>query len=135
METVTVNLGSRSYPIVIGSGVLTDLGRLLVERQMPVGKVLMVTDTVVGKIYREKVVGFLQSTGFDPVVVEIPTGEEHKNLAWLAFLYDKMVEHRVERRTPLVALGGGVIGDTAGFAAATFQRGLPLIQVPTTLLA
>ena len=135
METVTVNLGARSYPIFIGTGVLAELGQLLREQQFAGGRVAMVTDTGVGKIYREKVAETLASAGFDPWVIEIPAGEEHKNLAWLAFLYDKLVEGRIERRSPLITLGGGVIGDMAGFAAATFQRGLPFVQVPTTLLA
>jgi 3-dehydroquinate synthase len=135
METVTVNLGPRSYPIVIGAGVLTDLGRLLRQQQFTVERVAVAMDTGAGKIYRERVVETLSAAGFTPWVIEIPAGEEHKNLAWLAFLYDKLVEGRIERRSPLIALGGGVIGDMAGFAAATFQRGLPFIQVPTTLLA
>jgi 3-dehydroquinate synthase len=135
METVTVNLGSRSYSICIGRGIVADLGRLLREHHPSMGRVAVVTDSVVGKIYRERVVATLTAAGFDPWVVEIPAGEEHKNLAWLAFLYDKLIEGRIERRSPLVALGGGVIGDITGFAAATFQRGLPFIQVPTTLLA
>jgi 3-dehydroquinate synthase len=135
METVTVNLGPRSYPICIGSGLLDAMGRLLQERQFHPGRVAVVSDSTVGKIYKERVVSALTAAGFDPWVIEIPTGEEHKNLAWLAFLYDKLIEGRIERRTPLIALGGGVIGDLAGFAAATFQRGLPLVQIPTTLLA
>jgi 3-dehydroquinate synthase len=135
METVTVNLGSRSYPICIGRGLLSDLGTLLREQHFTAGQVAVVTDSVVGKIYRERVVATLTAAGFDTRVVEIPAGEEHKNLAWLAFLYDKLIEGRIERRSPLVALGGGVIGDITGFAAATFQRGLPFVQVPTTLLA
>lgn len=134
METVTVNLGSRSYPICIGADVLGELGRLLHERQLS-GRVGVVTDSVVGKIYREPVVQALVSAGLDSWVVEIPAGEEHKNFAWLKFIYDKLIEGRIDRRSPLVALGGGVIGDMAGFAAATFLRGIPFIQVPTTLLA
>lgn len=114
---------------------LSNLGRLLREHNFVVGRVALVTDSVVSKIYRERVVQTLAASGFDPWVIEIPAGEEHKNLAWLAFLYDKLVECRIERRSPLIALGGGVVGDVAGFAAATFQRGLPLVQVPTTLLA
>ncbi|MGH7960193.1 MAG: 3-dehydroquinate synthase, partial [Candidatus Binatia bacterium] len=134
-ETVTVNLGLRSYPIFIGAGVLADLGRLLRQQQFTAERVAVATDTGVGKIYRDRVVETLTAAGFIPWVIEIPAGEEHKNLAWLAFLYDKLVEGRIERRSPLIALGGGVIGDMVGFAAATFQRGLPFIQVPTTLLA
>ncbi len=135
METITVNLGPRSYPIGIGKGLLSDLGLLLRDHGFAVGRVAVVTDTVVSKIYREKIVQTLTTAGFSPLVIEIPAGEEHKNLAWLAFLYDKLVEGHIERRSPLIALGGGVVGDVAGFAAATFQRGLPLVQVPTTLLA
>src|SRR5215510_13354026 len=135
METVTVNLGPRSYPICLGRGLLSDLGALLREQHLTAGRVAVVTDSVVGKIYRERVVATLAAAGFDVRVIEIPAGEEHKNLAWLAFLYDKLIEGRIERRSPLIALGGGVIGDLTGFAAATFQRGLPFIQVPTTLLA
>ena len=135
METVTVNLGSRSYPICIDRGILANLGTLLREHHATVSRVAVVTDSVVGKIYRERVVAALTTAGFDTWVVEIPAGEEHKNLAWLAFLYDKLIEGRIERRSPLIALGGGVIGDITGFAAATFQRGLPFVQVPTTLLA
>ena len=135
METVTVNLGPRSYPICIGRGILSDLGVLLREQHSPAGRVAVVTDSVVSKIYREQVVATLTAAGFETVVIEIPAGEEHKNLAWLKFLYDKLIEGHIERRSPLIALGGGVIGDITGFAAATFQRGLPFVQVPTTLLA
>jgi 3-dehydroquinate synthase len=135
METVTVNLGSRSYPIHIGTGLLTELGNLLRAQQFSMQQVVVVTDSVVGRLYRQLVVDALSVAGFTPWVIEIPAGEEHKNLAWLTFLYEKLIEGRVERRSPLIALGGGVIGDLTGFAAATFQRGLPFIQVPTTLLA
>jgi 3-dehydroquinate synthase len=102
---------------------------------MSTKRVALISDSVVGKLYKERVANILAKEGFEPWVVEIPTGEEHKNLAWLAFLYDKLVKGRLERRSPIIALGGGVIGDIAGFAAATFQRGLPFIQIPTTLLA
>jgi len=135
METVAVNLGSRSYQILIGEGLLGEVGQLLRQHRPASTKVALVTDSIVGKLYKEQVASILSQAGFDPWVVEIPAGEEHKNLAWLAFLYDKLVEGRIERRSPLIALGGGVIGDLAGLAAATFQRGLPFIQIPTTLLA
>lgn len=135
METLSVNLGPRSYQILIGAGLLEEIGLLLRQHHPATPRVALVTDSIVGKLYKEKIVNILTQAGFDPWVVEIPTGEEHKNLAWLAFLYDKLVEGRIERRSPLIALGGGVIGDLAGLAAATFQRGLPFIQIPTTLLA
>ena len=135
METVAVNLGPRSYQILIGEGILGEFGKFLRQHGPDTTRVALVTDSNVGKLYREKVTAILAQAGFTPWVVEIPAGEEHKNLAWLAFLYDKLVEGRLERSSPLIALGGGVIGDLAGLAAATFQRGLPFIQVPTTLLA
>jgi 3-dehydroquinate synthase len=135
METVTVNLGPRSYPIFVGRNLLTELGPMLRAHNFTVGRAAVVTDSIVGKIYRDRIVETLKAAGFDPVVVEIPAGEEHKNLAWLAFLYDKLIDGRIERRSPLIALGGGVIGDITGFAAATLQRGVPFVQVPTTLLA
>ncbi len=135
MEHVTVNLGARSYPILIGEGLLSDLGQLLHHYRLTGPRVAVITDSIVGKLYKERVADILATAGFAPWTIEIPSGEEHKNLAWLAFLYDKLVEGRIERRSPVIALGGGVIGDMAGLAAATFQRGLPFVQVPTTLLA
>lgn len=135
METITVNLGLRSYPIVIGTGILADLGRFLRGQNLRNSRVAVVTDSVVGKLYREKAVESLIAADFDPLIIEIPAGEEHKNLSWLSFLYDKLVEGHIERRSPIIALGGGVVGDITGFAAATFQRGLPFVQIPTTLLA
>jgi 3-dehydroquinate synthase len=85
-------------------------------------------------LYREPVLLSLRAAGFDPAVVEIPDGEEHKNLAWLAMVYDRLLDAGIERRSPVVALGGGVVTDLAGFAAATLLRGLPVALVPTTLL-
>jgi 3-dehydroquinate synthase len=134
METVTVELGDRSYPICIGGGILPGLGDRV--RELRCGqKTAVVTDPCVASHYREPVVRSLEGASFEPTVIEIPEGEEHKNLAWLAFLYDRFLDARLDRRSAIIALGGGVIGDLAGFSAATFLRGLPLVQVPTTLLA
>jgi len=135
METVSVNLDRRSYQILIGEGLLDELGQSLHQYGFNTTRIALVTDSNVGKLYKERIAEILSQAGFDPWIIEIPAGEEHKNLAWLAFLYDRLVEGRLERSSPLLALGGGVIGDLAGLAAATFQRGLPFIQVPTTLLA
>jgi 3-dehydroquinate synthase len=131
---IMVELGPRSYPVVVGSGVLGHLGMRLAALGYG-GRCALVTSTRVAALYRDRVVGTLRAAGFEPVVVEIPDGEEHKSLAWLALVYDRLLEAGIERTTPLVALGGGVVGDLAGFAAATLLRGLPLVQVPTTLLA
>ena len=135
METTTVNLGERSYPIFIGSGTLAMLGSLLQERQLTAKRVAVVTDTHVASHYQEPLVQSLTEAGYDPWVITLSPGEQHKNLTTLSSLYDKFIEGRIERRSPVIALGGGVVGDMTGFAAATFQRGVPFIQVPTTLLA
>jgi 3-dehydroquinate synthase len=132
--TVMVNLGERSYPICIGAGTLDRIGPRLAD--LKVGKrVAVVTNPVVARFYRVPVEQSLKSAGFEPTVLEVPDGEEHKNLAWLTFLYDRLVDARLDRQSAIVALGGGVIGDLTGFTAATFQRGVPFCQVPTTLLA
>ena len=134
METVTVDLRDRSYPICIGAGTLDQLGERLA--QLRVGRrAAVVTNPVVGQLYKDTVVHSLEQAGFEPAVIEVPDGEEHKNLAWLTFLYDRLIDARLDRESAVVALGGGVIGDLAGFTAATFLRGIPLVQVPTTLLA
>lgn len=134
VETVTVDLGERSYPIVIGAGVLRDLGR---EVAAVIGSrhAAVITNPTVRKLYGEPVIASLGAAGFAATVIEIPDGEEYKNLASLASVYEQLTAARMERSSPIVALGGGVVGDVAGFAAATFLRGLPYVQVPTTLLA
>src|SRR5262245_39210242 len=129
-----VELDDRAYPVVIGSGVLTQVGTRLAALGHR-GRCALLTSERVGALYREPVVATLRAAGFEPMVVEIPDGEEHKSLAWLALIYDRLLEAGIERGTPLVALGGGVIGDLGGFAGATLLRGLPVVQVPTTLLA
>jgi len=132
--TVMVNLGERSYPIAIGIGTLERLGARLQELNLGT-RIAVVTNPIVARLYRQAVEQSLTAAGFKPTVVQVPDGEEHKNLAWLAFLYDRLVDARLDRDSAIIALGGGVIGDLSGFTAATFQRGLPFIQVPTTLLA
>ncbi|MBI1814255.1 MAG: 3-dehydroquinate synthase [Deltaproteobacteria bacterium] len=132
--TVTVDLHERSYPIVIGVEVLASLGERL--RAMQVSRtVAIVTNPIVRQLYADAVVGGLTAAGFAATIIEIPAGEEHKNFAWLTFLYDRLLEARLDRNSAVVALGGGVIGDLTGFAAATFLRGVPYVQIPTTLLA
>jgi len=132
-ETVTVELGDRSYPIQIGSGLLADVGSRLAALRYDSAAVI--TNPTVSKLHLDTVRNSLQRAGYGATVIEIPAGEEHKNLAWLAFIYDRLVEARLDRTSPLLALGGGVIGDLTGFAAATFLRGVPFVQLPTTLLA
>ncbi len=95
----------------------------------------VVTNSTVAEHYLEPTLASLRGAGFDPAVVQIPDGEEHKNFTWLTRVYDRLLDAGVERGGAVVALGGGVVGDLAGFAAATYLRGIACVQVPTTLLA
>jgi 3-dehydroquinate synthase len=134
MRTITVNLGDRSYPICVGENLLGRIGELM--RQAGLGKkIAVVTDARIAALYLEPVETSLRHAGFETAVVRLPEGEEHKNLESVALIYDRLVGARFERGSALVALGGGVVGDVTGFAAATFLRGVPFVQVPTTLLA
>jgi len=134
VEEVVVALGPRSYPVLVGEQLLGVVGPRLAAAGFR-GRCGVVTSERVGRLYGEAACASLRESGLDPAVVEIPDGEEHKNLAWLAVVYDRLLAAGIDRRSPVVALGGGVVGDLAGFAAATLLRGLPLVQVPTTLLA
>ncbi|OGS91423.1 MAG: 3-dehydroquinate synthase [Gallionellales bacterium GWA2_60_18] len=133
MQTLTVGLGERSYPIHIGSGLLGQAG--LLQPHLPRRRAAIVTNTTVAPLYLEKLRQTLQQIGVDSVPVILPDGEEYKNSDTLNLIYDALLTHRCERSTPLIALGGGVIGDMTGYAAATYLRGVPFIQIPTTLLA
>ena len=134
MQTVTVALGERSYAIHIGQGVLDAVGEILA--QLPVTKkALVVTQAAIAAAYGERVVQSLRARGFMAEALEVLDAEEAKSLTWLERLYDRAIELRLDRRSPIVALGGGVVGDLAGFAAATYMRGVPFVQIPTTLLA
>ncbi|MCL5289564.1 MAG: 3-dehydroquinate synthase [Bacillota bacterium] len=134
MRRIDVALGSRSYPIYIAGGLLNDLGAYLSE--MPLGKkVLLITDTHVDPLYGEKARDTLARAGFQVAAVRVPAGENSKTLDQAAKLYDTAFGHGLDRSCPVVALGGGVVGDLAGFVAATYMRGVPFVQVPTTLLS
>jgi 3-dehydroquinate synthase len=133
MQTLSVGLGERSYPIHIGSGLL-DQAELL-QAHVPRKRVAIVTNTTVAPLYLEKLQHTLQSIGIGSVTVILPDGEEYKNFETLNLIYDALLNNRCERSTPRIALGGGVIGDMTGYAAATYLRGVPFIQIPTTLLA
>lgn len=134
MQTLTVNLGSRSYPIFIGEGILSRAGEFL--RQAKIGKkVAIITNPTVAELYLQSVQDATKDDGFESVPIVVPDGEEYKNLKSLAAIYDQLIGERFERSSCVMALGGGVVGDIAGFAAATFLRGIPYVQVPTTLLA
>ena len=128
---MTVELGTRSYPISIGAGLRKSPE--LITQAISGHQVLVVTDTTVAPIYLADIEKSLK--GFDCKTLVLPDGEVHKTLDSVQKIFDALIEHRFERSATLLALGGGVIGDMAGFAAACYQRGVPFIQVPTTLLA
>ena len=134
MPTLTVNLGDRSYPIIVDSGVLPRAGEFIKQIGLR-GKVAVVTNPTVAQLYLDVTCESLARTGFQATPVLVPDGESHKNLQSLSTLYDRLIAERFERSACIVALGGGVIGDLAGFAAATYLRGVPYVQIPTTLLA
>ncbi|KAE8703829.1 3-dehydroquinate synthase [Hibiscus syriacus] len=132
---VEVDLGDRSYPIYIGSGLLDQ--HELLQKHVHGKKVLVVTNTTIAPLYLDKVVDAL-TRGNPNVSVEnviLPDGEKHKNMETLMKVFDKAIESRLDRRCTFVALGGGVIGDMCGFAAAAFLRGVNFIQIPTTVMA
>lgn len=134
MSVLTVNLAEHSYDILIGSGLLTSLGQRCADVGLS-SRVALITNPTVNAIYGGIATEALEKSGFAVTVVEIPDGEEYKNAATLSGVYDALIEAGLDRRSFIVALGGGVAGDLAGFAAATYLRGIPFVQVPTTLLA
>jgi 3-dehydroquinate synthase len=133
VREVVLDLGPRSYPIVIAPHLLGETGARLAAAGFR-GRCALVTSEHVGTLYGAPVVTSLERAGFRPTVVEIPDGEQHKNVAWLAVLYDRLLQAGLDRCSPLVALGGGVVTDLAGFAGGTLLRGLPTVLLPTTLL-
>jgi len=134
MRIVPVRLGERSYSIKIGSGLLSRLGgecaRLKLGRRAAI-----ITDASVGPLLAAAAGESLIAAGFEPLVITVPAGETAKNLKSVQACYDQLAAHRLERKSFVVALGGGVVGDLAGFVAATYLRGIPFVQVPTTLLS
>ncbi len=131
MTTVSVELGDRSYPIYIGDNILTKYG--LVANQLVGRQVMIVTNTTVAPLYLEKLIAQLH--GYDPIAVQLADGEQYKTLETVTTIFDALLKHRFSRNSTLIALGGGVVGDITGFAAACYQRGINFIQIPTTLLA
>ncbi len=131
MISLKVNLGKRSYPICIGHNLLQQSE--LITQHLPGNSALIVTNETVAPLYLESVETALTDIRHKTLV--LPDGEEYKNLNILNTIYDVLLENHLDRNTTLIALGGGVIGDITGFAAATYQRGVHLIQIPTTLLS
>ena len=133
MESLSVSLADRSYPIHIGAGVVSRADLLLPHLARP--KAVVVTNTTVAPLYAGALSDLLRKAGVDSSTLLLADGEQFKNWETLNSVFDYLLEQRCDRTTTLIALGGGVVGDLTGFAAASYQRGVPFIQVPTTLLA
>ncbi|HHW08148.1 MAG TPA: 3-dehydroquinate synthase [Clostridia bacterium] len=134
METLLVDLGERSYPIELGWNSLAELGAYL-RRLIPAKKCLVVSNPVVIELYGQILLDGLKDAGFQPETFIISDSEQSKSIDTAVQVYDALVAHDFDRNSPILALGGGVVGDLAGFVAATYMRGVPFVQVPTTLLA
>jgi 3-dehydroquinate synthase len=133
-DRVRVDLANRGYDIIIQAGLLDHVG----EHLLPLAKstnAVVVTNTVVHRLYGARLTRSLQAAGFRTSVICLPDGERTKSLRWVSAILNELVSRRYERKTVLLALGGGVVGDLAGFAAAVYLRGIPFVQVPTTLVA
>lgn len=135
-RTLTVRHGTGSYPLHVGAGLLDQIGGALRAAGAPEGcRVAVVSNPVVAPHYAYRVRRSLESRGFQPVLCTIPDGEPHKNLETVSALYDQFLRGHLDRSSVVLSLGGGVTGDIAGFAAATFMRGVRFAQIPTSLLA
>lgn len=133
MRTLNVALLDRAYDIHIGPGLLSRIQ--LIAEQLQTARVAVITNTTVAPLYLAKLAQPLRAAGVEVTEIILPDGEAYKNWETLNTIFDALLASRCDRTTTVIALGGGVIGDLAGFAAATYQRGVPFIQVPTTLLA
>jgi len=133
MQTLKVELANRSYPIHIGRGLISNADLILPHLKRK--HVAIVTNTTVAPLYLEQLSASLQVAGISVISIILPDGEAYKNSETLNLIYDALLQNRCERSTTLIALGGGVIGDLTGYAAATYLRGVPFIQIPTTLLS
>lgn len=137
MQTITVDftpsLDKRSYPIHIGYGILQQVD--LIVSCLPQKRVAIVSNTTIAPLYLDKLCAALEARGVASIPIILPDGEVHKNWETLNLIFDALLKNHCERKTAILALGGGVVGDLTGFAAATYLRGVPFIQIPTTLLA
>ena len=133
-KTLHVELKENRYPLIVGTGSLTRIGECLKSMRKST-KVLIVTDTSVNKIYAPSVLQSLKDAGFDIAVMDVPVGENSKSFEQFTRVQDRLIDHQLDRSSLLIALGGGVVGDLTGFAAAVYMRGIDYIQIPTTLQA
>jgi 3-dehydroquinate synthase len=131
---IRFELHNHAYDVVVRRGLLADVGGML-RRLNTAGKAIVITDSNIPSHFQSVVKESLEGEGFSTVVLTVPSGEEHKSLHSVSKLYDQVLPLKLDRQTPIVALGGGVVGDVAGFVAATVLRGVPFVTVPTSLLA
>jgi 3-dehydroquinate synthase len=134
MKIIRIDLGERSYDIISGQGLLGQVGSLLSHLEKS-KSVIIVTHPSINKLYGNTLRAGLENEGIKALTFEVPEGERYKSIHQAEKIYDRLIENHCGRETPLIALGGGVIGDLTGFVAATFLRGVPYIQIPTTLLS
>lgn len=134
-EIFNINAGKASYPVHIGRGLLNNCGELLQRSFPPETRIALLSSGTVERYYRLSVESALRKAGFEVFFIHMPSGEKKKNLTTVKGLYDSLLTAGIDRSDCIFALGGGLVGDIAGFAAATLYRGIPLVQAPTTLLA
>ena len=134
MKRIVVKTASRNYEVVAGSGLLAEAGKRL-RRLLPSPGAVVITNPTVQQLHGETLERGLAASGFTASFLTVPEGEESKTLKTADMLYAALNTFKAERTTPIIAFGGGVIGDLAGFVAATYKRGMPLVQIPTTLMA
>lgn len=132
--SVEVRLAERSYTIIISEGALDALGEHC-QKEHLAGRCVIVSDSNVAPLYAERARQSLIGAGFEPILIVVPAGENSKSMAQVAEICDQMIAAGLDRASFLIALGGGVVGDLAGFVAAIYFRGIPFVQVPTTILA
>ena len=134
VEHIQVALGERSYVISLGADLLDTVGALCHDLGLS-GTAAVVTNTTLAPMYYDRVRAAMEAAGYRVLLVQVPDGEAYKNSATLNLIYDALVDASLDRGSFILALGGGVIGDMAGFAAASYLRGIPFVQIPTTLLS
>ena len=135
MHEVDVALGDRAYRVLVGPGLLASAGAHIADVLSPGIRTAIVTDGTVGTIYAEKMTEALRGAGFTPSVITVPAGESSKSMTCAEHVCREMVRGRLDRLSAVIALGGGVVGDLAGFCAAIYFRGIPYVQVPTTIVS
>jgi 3-dehydroquinate synthase len=135
MRNFRVELGRNAHSVYVGAGLLDRLGEMALAAGLKPSRAGLITDSKVALLYSDRARASLRAAGFDAMLIEIPPGEASKSLETLGWVYDRMIEGELERENPVFALGGGVVGDLGAFAAATYLRGVALVQVPTTVAA